>query len=133
MPHVTFVHGLANKPPQDALLETWLGALKGRFGGGLDLAGAGVTSEMVYWADVLYPKPAAIDEEESDDTSTNRAVPELMPPVASLSAEEQRFVRALEQRLDASLLEVTAEAAENRTPTAAIAPSRYPASSSASS
>ena len=37
MPHVTFVHGLANKPPHDVLLKTWLGALEGRFGGGLDL------------------------------------------------------------------------------------------------
>ena len=38
MPHVTFVHGLANKPPHDVLLKTWLGALEGRFGGGLDFS-----------------------------------------------------------------------------------------------
>ena len=86
MPHVTFVHGLANKPPHDVLLESWLGALKGRFGGGLDLAGANVTSEMVYWADVLYPQPAAVDEEESDESSATRDVPDLMPPLTSLSA-----------------------------------------------
>ena len=111
MPHVTFVHGLANKPPHDALLKSWLGSLKGRFGGGLDLAQAGVTSEMVYWADVLYPTPAKDDEEEMDDSGATRATRELPPPLTGLSAEEERFVRELEQRLERSLAEVTTEAA----------------------
>jgi hypothetical protein len=116
MPHVTFVHGLANKPPHDALLKTWLAALKGRFGGGLDLAQAGVTSEMVYWADVLYPAPAPEDEEETDDSGATRALRELPPPLTGLDAEEERFVRELERRLEASLAEVTAEAAREADP-----------------
>jgi hypothetical protein len=111
MPHVTFVHGLSNKPPQDALLRAWLGALKGRFGGGLDLAGAGVTSEMVYWADVLYPTPAAADEEEPPESAANRDVRELPPKPQGLTPEEQRFVDELDERLDKALLQVTAETA----------------------
>lgn len=113
MPHVTFVHGLSNKPPQDALLKSWLGALKGRFGGGLDLAAAGVTSEMVYWADVLYPAPAAEDEEEPppDSAAVDRDVRELPATPSDLPADEQAFVNALEERLNGALLAVTAETA----------------------
>jgi hypothetical protein len=54
MPHVTFVHGLANKPPAKKLHQIWLRALQK---GGLDLKGKGVTSAMVYYSDVLYEKP----------------------------------------------------------------------------
>ena len=112
MPHVTFVHGLSNKPPREALLNSWLGALKGRFGGGLDLAGAGVTSEMVYWADVLYEEPAAADEEEPPAAQVeNRDVRELPATPTDLPADEQAFVNALEERLNGALLEVTAETA----------------------
>lgn len=112
MPHVTFVHGLSNKPPREALLKTWLGALKGRFGGGLDLAGAGVTSEMVYWADVLYPSPSPADEEEPPEAEVaDRDVRELPATPSGLPADEQAFVNALEERLNGALLEVTAETA----------------------
>ncbi|HVS09504.1 MAG TPA: hypothetical protein VMS76_06470 [Planctomycetota bacterium] len=109
MPHVTFVHGLSNKPPREALLKGWLGALKGRFGGGLDLAGAGVTSEMVYWADVMYAKPAAADEEEQE--GGDRDVAALPSKPQGETAEEQMFVDALDERLQKALLQVTAETA----------------------
>lgn len=56
MPHVTFVHGIANKPPADALLQQWLVALLDD--DGVDLDAMGVTTSMVYWADMLYPQPA---------------------------------------------------------------------------
>jgi hypothetical protein len=55
MAHVTFIHGIANKPPAGALLGLWLRALAA--GGGPDLAAAGVTSAMVYWADLFYERP----------------------------------------------------------------------------
>jgi|GEM_PF-7024146 len=56
MPHVTFIHGIANKPDQDKLLEIWLHALAADTNP-LALGSEGVTSTMVYWADVLYEKP----------------------------------------------------------------------------
>jgi hypothetical protein len=54
MAHVTFIHGIANKPPAGPLLDLWLHRLAAA---GLDLPAAGVTSSMVYWADVLYDRP----------------------------------------------------------------------------
>jgi hypothetical protein len=53
--HVTFIHGIANKPPREALLEQWRVALLDN--DGVDLEAMGVTCSMVYWADLLYPQP----------------------------------------------------------------------------
>jgi hypothetical protein len=53
MPHVTFVHGIANKPEEARLLQIWLDALSLWGGPGAKP----VTSSMVYWADVMYPAP----------------------------------------------------------------------------
>ena len=50
MPHVTFVHGIGNKPPAEQLRGIWRGALAAN---GLDLDARGVSSSMVYWADLL--------------------------------------------------------------------------------
>ncbi|MEV0803210.1 hypothetical protein AB0I34_36355 [Kribbella sp. NPDC050281] len=55
MAHVTFIHGIANKPPRDALLEQWRVALLDNEG--VDLDEMDVTSSMVYWADLLYARP----------------------------------------------------------------------------
>jgi Alpha/beta hydrolase family len=55
--HISFVHGIANKPPQDKLLDQWRVALADD--DGFDLDEYGVTSTMVYWADMLYAEPAA--------------------------------------------------------------------------
>jgi hypothetical protein len=55
MPHVTFIHGIANKPASDKLLDIWCHALVADTQG-LDLGAEGITSSMVYWADVLYEK-----------------------------------------------------------------------------
>jgi hypothetical protein len=55
VPHITFVHGLANKPPEDHLHSLWVRKLGE--GGGIDLDTNAVTSEMVYWADILYESP----------------------------------------------------------------------------
>lgn len=56
MPHVTFIHGIANKPPKEKLHEIWLRSLASG-ADPLDLDEQGVTSSMVYWADVLYDSP----------------------------------------------------------------------------
>ncbi len=57
MPHVTFIHGIANKPPADRLKEAWLRTLTKA---GLDLGAEGVTTRMVYWADVLHQAPEPV-------------------------------------------------------------------------
>lgn len=56
MPHVTFIHGLSNKPHADALHRIWRDALA-KGDDGLELGALGVASSMSYWADVLYPAP----------------------------------------------------------------------------
>lgn len=67
MPHVTFIHGISNKPAAKALHRLWLDALARD--DGPDLGTEGITSEMVYWADVLYEKPQKLmAEHESNDS-----------------------------------------------------------------
>ena len=69
MPHVTLIHGIANKPPAEQLLDLWLRGLADATG--LDLGAEGVTSSMVYWADVMYAEPVAegaAEESASDET-----------------------------------------------------------------
>lgn len=100
MPHVTFIHGIANKPPKEKLLEDWIYAL---IDGGLDLEAAGVTASMVYWADVMYPP----DEEMSRDSyesvdaglGTEQADDDELSWVKELSDSEQAFMAAMRDRL----------------------------------
>lgn len=56
MPHVTFIHGISNMPPADDLLRIWSQALSDA-ADPLPLGDMGVTSSLVYWADILYEKP----------------------------------------------------------------------------
>ena len=65
MAHVTFIHGIGNKPPADQLLGIWERALA--YDGGIDLGTKGITSQMVYWADVLYPEPAEAELEAAEE------------------------------------------------------------------
>lgn len=99
MPHVTFIHGIANKPPKEKLLEDWNDSL---IDGGLDLVSSGVTTSMVHWADVMYPEPeesgggyesvdAGLGTESSDDDDMEWATD--LPP------DEQAFVNSLRERL----------------------------------
>lgn len=110
MPHVTFIHGLANKPPKDDLLRSWLGALAGSDGGGLDLAAAGVSSDMVYWADVLYPSPAEADQETVDEEVSRDITLDLVVS-GDPDDPDQQFARQLEQRLETAAREVEAKIA----------------------
>lgn len=86
MAHVTFIHGIANKPPADALHELWLGSLAQN--GGLDLRGRGVTSAMVYWADVLYESPLTTQGEGFESTGTE--IPEQQGPNAPPLTQSQK-------------------------------------------
>jgi hypothetical protein len=55
MGHVTFVHGILNKTAPEELVQLWRRGLAEE--DGFNLGARGVTSSMVYWADVLYDKP----------------------------------------------------------------------------
>jgi hypothetical protein len=54
--HVTFIHGISNKPPADDLLRIWQRALADA-ADPLSLGDQGITSSMVYWADLMYAAP----------------------------------------------------------------------------
>ena len=57
MPHVTFIHGTANKPEAKELLRIWEGALGDTGTDPLRLKTRGVTTSLIYWADIMYPAP----------------------------------------------------------------------------
>jgi predicted alpha/beta hydrolase family esterase len=100
MPHITFIHGIANKPPHDQLLDLWIRSLAE--GTGVDLGAEGVTSTMVYWADMMYPEPAAEVEAES---AGDEAVAEAKSPespdleVEDMDASEAAWTAGLAAKL----------------------------------
>ena len=102
MPHVTFIHGIANKPEAKELLRIWIGALGDTGSDSLKLGTRGVTTSLIYWADVLYPAPdpdVAAHESLVEnsvgavDGSGDAAVPEGVSP------ESAAFVAALRAQL----------------------------------
>jgi predicted alpha/beta hydrolase family esterase len=100
MGHVTFIHGIANKPPQEQLLDLWNRSLAN--GDGIDLGAQGITCSMVYWADVLYDNPLA---EAVAERATNEAAAEEVSaePVDlgfdEMDAAERLWVLALAAKL----------------------------------
>lgn len=66
MPHITFIHGIANKLEENKLKKIWLDALSSDLlnnRDGIDFGAVGVTTSMIYWADFLYNKPEEILQE----------------------------------------------------------------------
>jgi hypothetical protein len=107
MGHVTFVHGIGNKPPPDELLEQWRVALLDD--DGVDLDGLGVTSSMVYWADLLYAQPAPLATAHEANTleleASVTAEDTDLSWLQDVPPEERAFVEALAR--DVGLLEVS--------------------------
>jgi len=100
MPHVTFIHGIANKPAHERLLTIWRQSLA--MDDGLDLGARGISSSMVYWADLLYEKPA---EEGAAHESTGEEVvtapgDEDLQWTEGLGGDEAAFIAALSNKLD---------------------------------
>jgi len=102
MPHVTFIHGISNKPAADELLAIWRRALGDGGDEPLRLGTLGVTSSLVYWADVLYTEPDPdVAAHEGVLENTPAAVdgsgdPPLPKPV---SPESAAFIEALRHHL----------------------------------
>ena len=97
MAHVTFIHGILNKPPEEQLLGRWLRALV-QNGDGLDLDTEGVSYEMVYWADVLYAEPEADARAEArleNMETAGRAEEPPAPWLVELGGDELAFVEKL--------------------------------------
>lgn len=93
MPHVTFVHGIGNKPPAEQLRGIWRAALAAN---GLDLDARGVSSSMVYWADLLNAKPLAESQLEAADDPELATVPDVgMLWAVRAQGEEALFVERL--------------------------------------
>lgn len=65
--HITFIHGLANKPPMKDLRRLWLEALAldREDNTGFDLGNDNVDDAFVYWADLFYTTPLAVSDYES--------------------------------------------------------------------
>ncbi len=103
MAHVTFIHGIANKPPEADLLRIWREALANA-ADPLPLGDYGVTSSLVYWADLLYEKPDPdIAAHEGVLENTPAAVDgggNAAPPVPR-NEREQAFLDALRGHLTA--------------------------------
>jgi len=102
MAHITFIHGIANKPAADELLAIWRRALGDTGDEPLRLGSQGVTSSLVYWADVLYAEPDPdLAAHEGVLENTAEAVdgggnPSTPVPV---SAESEAFIARLRSRL----------------------------------
>jgi hypothetical protein len=83
--HVTFVHGLANKPAQAELRRIWLDALRAPVAGddGFDLGAAGVSDTFVYWADLFYDAPLPATDYESVPDEVAESLKGASSPVPS--------------------------------------------------
>ena len=111
MAHITFIHGISNKPPEKRLLDNWLKSLAR--GTGLDVPALGITHSMVYWADVLYDKPLPDVEEVLEAMGGAAEIPEARgagPPPTMTTLSEADFVAglALNFGMVAGAAEVTA-------------------------
>ncbi len=111
MPHVTFIHGISNKPEEKKLLKIWNDTLANdSFANSLDLGASGVSSSMIYWADVFYEKPSIEDSFESAaglESIEEVAVKEEEPDMSwreNIRGEEKEMVDALAAKLSFDLL-----------------------------
>src|SRR5262245_21931979 len=101
MPHVTFIHGIANKPKEDELRRIWVRALE-EAADPLPLSNEGVTTSMVYWADLMYAEPIK-DTANFEGVLENTAAAidgggDAPMPVPA-NADEARFIEQMRGKL----------------------------------
>src|ERR1044071_5283390 len=101
MGHVTFIHGISNQPAANDLLKVWCRSLADA-AEPLSLQDAGITSSMVYWADLMYAEPVASTAAIEGVAETSAAAidgagdAELPTPA---NAIEEQFLKALRTQL----------------------------------
>ncbi len=69
--HVTFIHGVGNKPAPTDLRRIWLEALARpvKTDQGFDLEAVGVSASFVYWASFFYEQPLPASDYENIDST----------------------------------------------------------------
>lgn len=101
MAHVTFIHGISNKPPSDDLLRIWRRAVA-EAAEPLPLGDLGVTSSIVYWADLLYGAPvedlSAFEGTLENTAEAIDAAGAAAPPVPH-TADEAAFLGGLRAKM----------------------------------
>jgi hypothetical protein len=101
MPHITFIHGIANKPPADDLLSIWRRTLA-QASEPLPLGDLGVTASIVYWADLMYERPdedlAAHEGVLENTAAAIDASGGAEAPIPA-TAEEAAFLEAMRRHL----------------------------------
>lgn len=106
MAHVTFIHGVSNKPAADELLKSWKENLKSA-SNPIDLGAEGVTSSMIYWADVLYDNPIPLSDYESVEYEAFEALAHIDPFKLETTLNgadgEAKWIAAFDQRLGIDL------------------------------
>ena len=97
--HVTFIHGLANKPRPSELRRIWLQALRMPTANdsGLDLGGAGVSDTFIYWSDLFYDQPLPASDYETlyDELKQGLDNSPIAPPTNTwIEAMRKRYPEA---------------------------------------
>ena len=107
--HITFIHGIANKPSAESLLKLWLDALSTN--DGIDLKAKGVSVSMVYWEDVLYAESLAeaVFVEESVPASESEGPKPTAEWKRTLWKKSAYFVAALESDFQAAAMKGSGE------------------------
>ena len=103
MAHVTFIHGISNKPPADQLLRIWRDALADA-ADPLPLGDLAIASTMVYWADLLYEKAEEdLSAYEGVLENTAEAIDGAggAPPPVPRTPEEAVFLEGLRAKMTA--------------------------------
>lgn len=113
MAHITFIHGIGNKPTESDLHKIWRRAL-GEGPDPLPLGDLGVTSSLIYWADLMYEKPdddltayegVLENTQAAIDASGDVALPVPRTPaeVAFLDAMRKHLTTLTDDEIDSAL------------------------------
>lgn len=120
MAHVTFIHGISNKPPEADLLRIWRDATANA-DDPLPLGDLGVSSSIVYWADLLYEAPdldLAAHEGVLENTPQAVDAADGVPPTPR-TVEEAKFLAGLAAKMTVL---TAAEMVADATPAVLAAP-----------
>ncbi len=97
------IHGLGNKPPENLLYEWWLASINE----GLSKINKNKIEadfRLVYWADVLHPKP--LDPEEIDESSEYFLEEKYIPESGNKNIEKSSFGKNMVQYIKDQLNEI---------------------------